>query len=506
MAEVFNRSVIDRWRHQPLDFIAQVLRNPETGQPFELFPAQREFLTHAFTLTEDGRFAYPEQCFGGIKKTGKSATAAMHLLTTTCLYGGRFAEAYVVANDFDQAQGRVFQAVRRIVEASPLLKREASITAARIEFPATGATIQAIASDFAGAAGGHPTISSFDEAWGYQSERARRMWDELVPVPTQKVSCRLVTSHAGFTGESVLLEDICKRGMALPEVGPSLRAGDGMLFAWHTKPVAPWQTPEWVEEMRRTMRPSAFTRQMLNEPVSSESTFVDMSAWDACVQPALTPVRHDKQLFVWAGVDASVKRDATALVACTYDKKAKCVRLVRHKVFTPTPGDPINFEATVEATLLDWKKRYRLRKVYFDPFQMVAVAQRLEKQHIKIEPFAQTTANLTEATSNLFDLIQSRSIVLYPDAAMRLAASRAVIRENSRGGCLDKLKQSHKIDSIVALAMAALAAVKGQSESSYNFWAPLGLDTDGVTPLEDPGDYEQPKTDHIDLGIPMIDH
>src|SRR6476659_5075835 len=33
-----------------------------------------------------------------------------------------------------------------------------------------------------------------------------------------------------------------KRGLALPdEVAPHLRAGDGMLFAWHTEPVAPWQ-------------------------------------------------------------------------------------------------------------------------------------------------------------------------------------------------------------------------------------------------------------------------
>jgi len=46
---------------------------------------------------------------------------------------------------------------------------------------------------------------------------------------------------------------------------------------------------------------------------------------------------------------------------------------------------------------------------------------------------------------------------------MRLAASRAVIVESSRGWKLDKLKQSHKIDTIVALSMACLAAVRGQN-------------------------------------------
>ena len=142
----------------------------------------------------------------------------------------------------------------------------------------------------------------------------------------------------------------------------------------------------------------------------------------------------------------STKRDTTALVAVTFDKKSKCVRLVTHRVFTPTPGDPIDFEATVERTILDWRQRYLVRQVLFDPFQMAAVSQRLAKALVPIEEFPQTVPNLTAATSNLFDLIQSRSLVLYPDAAMRLAVSRAIITESSRGWKLDKTKQSHNID------------------------------------------------------------
>src|SRR5262249_14408565 len=80
---------------------------------------------------------------------------------------------------------------------------------------------------------------------------------------------------------------------------------------------------------------------------------------------------------------------------------------------------------------------------------------------------------------NLYDLISSRTIVLYPDAPMRLAISRAVMHESSRGWRLDKLKQSHKIDVVVALSMAALAAVRGQSESSYE--TPYGPFTQAAT-------------------------
>ena len=99
--------------------------------------------------------------------------AAMHMLTTTLVHGGRFAEGYCLANDLEQASGRVYSAIKRIVEASPYLVREAHITQNRISFPSTGAVIQAVGSDYAGAAGTNPTISCFDELWAYTSERSR---------------------------------------------------------------------------------------------------------------------------------------------------------------------------------------------------------------------------------------------------------------------------------------------------------------------------------------------
>jgi phage terminase large subunit-like protein len=185
------------------------------------------------------------------------------------------------------------------------------------------------------------------------------------------------------------------------------------------------------------------------------------------VVPTLRPViEGDSELSVWCGVDASTKRDSTALVACTYDKAAKLVRLVNHKVFTPGANDPVDF-GLVERTLLDWSRRYRLRKVWCDPFQMASVMQRLRRNALKVEEYPQTSPNLMEAVSNLLDLVQGRALALYPDASMRLAANRAIIIESSRGWRLDKMKQSHKIDLIVALSMACLAAVRGQSESTY---------------------------------------
>lgn len=57
-------------------------------------------------------------------------------------------------------------------------------------------------------------------------------------------------------------------------------------------------------------------------------------------------------------------------------------------------------------------------------------------------------------------LIKGQGIVFYPDEQILLAISRTVSLETPRGMRLAKEKSSHKIDVVVALAMAALAAVQ----------------------------------------------
>jgi hypothetical protein len=114
-----------------------VLRNPETGKPFVLYEAQVEFLRRAFVLTGDGRLPFPEIIFSAPKKSGKTALAAMCAIYVAVVIGGPFAEIYCLSNDFEQSQGRVFQAAARIIQASPLLAGSAKITADKIMFPST---------------------------------------------------------------------------------------------------------------------------------------------------------------------------------------------------------------------------------------------------------------------------------------------------------------------------------------------------------------------------------
>ena len=99
----------------------------------------------------------------------------------------------------------------------------------------------------------------------------------------------------------------------------------------------------------------------------------------------------------------------------------------------------------------------------------------MTKPGLPIQEFPQSVPNLTMAAQGLYELIKGRNLIVYPDANMRLAVSRAIAIETSRGWRIAKEKQAHKIDVIVALAQACHATVKAASvpEQTIPIIAPL---------------------------------
>jgi hypothetical protein len=294
------------------------------------------------------------------------------------------------------------------------------------------------------------------------------LFDELIPPPTRKFAARLTVTYAGFTGEGELLEELYARGIKQPQVAPNVYAGDGILMAWHHEPVAPWQDARWLNDARRSLRPNQYARMIENRFVAAESTFINSDLWDACTDPRLGHMVADQSLPVWAACDASTKHDSTALACVTWSKEHQHVRLVDHRIFVPSAEQPIDFAADVERTLSDWHKRFNLKVVWFDPFQMAASAQRLQRQGLRLQEYPQSLPNLTAMGENLFALIKGRNLLVYPDEQIRTAVLRAIAVEGGRGWKIDKAKQSHRIDIVVALGMAALAAVRAQSESTFD--------------------------------------
>ena len=460
----------------PITFIDKLVRKNELGQPFTLMDHQREILRLAFTFDENGRLPWDTVIYSCVKKSGKTTlNGALALWWAFTQEAPN--EILILANDLEQTLARVFKTMEGIIQHNPELQAEAEVQTKTIYLD-NGTTVTAISGDYQGAAGSNHGWISFDELWAYTSESSRRLFEEFTPVPTRQNSIRFITTYAGFEGESGLLSELYKQAVGRDEHpdGQGERIHSDlpiyvnrearMMAYWDHEPRMVWQTPEYYDSQRRTLRPGTFQRLHQNQWVSSENSFIDEKPYDACVEPG----RPDLTGSLFIGVDASVRRDSTAAIAVKYDDHSDRLVLADYKIWKPTPGQPINLEASVEFYLRRIYSNFgtEIVKILVDPYQMARSVQTLVAAGLPVEEYNQTQGNLTEATEALYSVLTTKGIRLYKAPDLREHVLNAVSVETPRGIRLSKQKTSNKIDGAVALSFAVLAAIQNGKPPSLS--------------------------------------
>ncbi len=321
---------------------ASKVRNPEhpQGPKVKLDAFQKRILRKCFTLDpRTGRFPYRIVVYSAPKKSGKSSIGAF--ITAWFAANVEAPNAvYVLANDREQSAGRVF------AFAKPTLfglgaKRDGKY---RLNLD-NGSYVQASTSEPEKEAGGSYGLTVWDELWGYKSERAKLLWDELQPVGTRTNSMRLVVTYAGFEDSSELLMNIYKlifmdttetrlhpnarpvaeltdivtkdgEGNEIPCCYENLEAG---LFYFNDhEQRASWQQGEHGAAIRReneatTASPENVYRLTYNRWQQTESRFLD----SAFILPSFRRAQFDAmpptRPMVFA-VDAGIKHDNCGIV------------------------------------------------------------------------------------------------------------------------------------------------------------------------------------------------
>lgn len=244
---------------------------------------------------------------------------------------------------------------------------------ARSIYLANQTVITAISGDYQGAAGSNHGFVSYDELWGYTSEASTRLWEELAPVPTRKNSIRFISTYAGFENESQLLWDLYKQALGKDEHPdgqgdlPIFGNREARIFAyWDHEPRMPWQTEGYYVSQKKTLRPGTYPRLHENKWATVEEIFITPEMWDPCVNPKhhQTLLSHDP-LFV--GINAGIKHDNAARVAVRWDESGEKLILVSHRIWKPTPAQPLNLEDTVEQDLRDLNDQGDVVEVLADP-------------------------------------------------------------------------------------------------------------------------------------------
>lgn len=454
--------------HDPVAFIDQYITLNEKGKPWTLSRHQRRVLAAAFRWDRDGRLRIRSFLWGEMKKSGKTFLAACLVLWWGFITPD--SEIKIAANDLEQSVGRVFLTVVKLLEHNSELGLSAKIRAADIVLT-NGTTIAAISSDYKGAAGSRHSLVVFDELWGFSHEAAQRLYEELTPPPTEENAWLLVVTYAGWTGESVLLERLYKQGLAGERIDDELEMyiADELFMFWSHTPRQPWQTERYYAEQRRSLRPNTFARIHENKWVTAESAFLTPELWDSCVDPTHGPMASCKTTEEIDGVDLGFKHDNMAVVRVRWEGPR--LVLIDYRLWKPAPNEPLNLESTVEKYLLEIHAANSLRCVVIDPWQAYGSIQKLKAVGVPIEEFPQTVANCTRMGQTLFDMLKRRELVLFPDEELRQQAMNCIAIETPNGFRIAKDKASKKIDLIVALAMACVAAQREQHRPVFDISA-----------------------------------
>jgi len=446
----------------------------------QLFPIQERILGKALEMDDDGLLKYETILYSCPKKSGKTALSA----SVGAWYaeeGEPGSEIFCIANDLDSAEGRLMRDIKFHFEQWNLSrpkKEQCKITQYRIDFP-NGTFIQALSQSYKSAAGSRHALTLWDELWGYTSELSRRVWDEMVPIPTVTNSMRFISTYAGFENESELLWEMYLRGVGVDEheqgQGKRIEGIEDLdcwensrLFTyWTHEPAMPWQTEKYYDEQMASERPSMFMRLHLNQWVTSQESYIPIEWWDAAEKhyeaSADRWIDHPfKYLPITIAVDAGVTQDCTAIVAVGYDAKRAKIGLVTHTIWTPEKDQQIDLDQ-VEKKLLELYNRYQVASIVYDPKHLMQMMYRLKNSGLPVTPFEQTEGNLISGSQLLFELLKNRNVEAYPAPDLRKHVQMAVAKTTQRGFRIvkDKVSKRHHVDGAVALMMACYAAVSG---------------------------------------------
>lgn len=468
------------WDEETQDFL-------HTPGKIVALPLHRKIFNHVLTVDPIKKtFPYTTFMFSCPKKSGKTAWgAAMGAWYADVSYDGT--EIYVLANDREQAEGRMMKAIKYDARHHGL--GDDCVHKYDIQYPSTTVT-QVLSSHYTSAAGGQQALTLWDELWGYLTEKSQRLWEEMTPIPTEKLGLRVVVTYAGWENESQLLWDLYEssviNGIRLKEEFPNLpcytNQSKTMFVYWDHEPRMPWQTPEYYEQQLHELRPVNFRRLHLNQWGSAQDQFIDPDDYTAC-EVLETPLmyRPDSPFYthpISVGVDVGVKRDTSAVVGVYYNRTTEkneegkseekiTLGVAFHKIWTPPKGEELNLENTVEAYLKEICKMFTISNIYYDPTHLYRSMQTLRVEGLPVTEFTQTIPNMVKASTALYEVIRFQVLSVYPDSELRNHIKFAAAKAHGSGFRIIKNPDMPRpVDGAIAMAMAVYDAVQRGGEDT----------------------------------------
>lgn len=461
---------IVRWAESKLGFYVE--RRWRDGRwagpgPIRLAVYHADLLRHLFAPNEMGRLPYDIVAWCEPAKSGKSAIAGL-VAQYMALHGERNSRVILASNKRSQAASVMYESFTQSLELNPVLRIETGTFSTAMP---NGNEVKAIASNSRGEAGARFSLAVFDELWGYIHRDAERLFAEFKTDPTRVNSIKFCVGYGGYL-ESVLWLELLESGLKgepVPELLHITNDGEpacwrnGRTFVfWSHETRQPWQTAEWKEGLRRTLRAPEFARMVECEFVEGIGNFVEPEAWAALIGPDHKPLDPGSSFPVYVGLDLAVSpRGDDAAVIGVYPDNGR-VKVAFHRVWKGRERkQKLKLGQTVKPYLLAAQANHKLAGVFFDPYQALRLADELRAAGIKMIEVPQTHATRGPKDTALYEMVANRQLVLYDHPDLRNAAGGANVKELGNGMLfLRKASGRSKIDLLVALSNCASEALE----------------------------------------------
>jgi hypothetical protein len=370
----------------------------------------------------------------GYSKTTDLGGVALTKLLKQAPPGSR---SYAVAAD--QAQARLLlDAIEGFVRRSSELSRLLDVQSWKVTVRESGATLEALPADEAGAWGLRPFFAVCDELamWGTTSG-PRRIWDAITSAMPKTGGTLVIASTAGDPAH--WSHKVREHALA-----------DSLWRVSETQGPPPWMPTRLIEEQRRRLPEFLFARLFENRWVSGEDRLVAVEDLRACVvlDGPLDPMPGHAYAI---GLDVGLKRDSTVATICHLE--GGVVTLDRIATWTGTRIRPVKL-GEVEEWIAKAAKDYRAQ-VVVDPWQAAQLCERLRRRGVRVKEFTFSAQSVGRLASTLYLLLRERALRLPDDAELIDELANVRLRETSPGVMRMDHDAGRHDDRAIALALAA---------------------------------------------------
>lgn len=400
----------------------------EAAEPFQWEDAQAVLNPDAVP------YHFLTRARGGSKTTDLAGVAIAMLLTLPDL-----SRLHWLAADREQGALAV-DAIAGFVARTPMLRGAFEVRNFQVGFSATGSSLEILAADAPGAWGLRTWGVFVDEIaqWATTSG-PRRLWEAVSSAVAKNPSARMVVlTTAGDPAHWSY------RILEHAQVDP--------LWRVHEVPgPAPWTDLSRLEEQQRRLPESSYRRLFQNQWTASEDRLTSHDDLLACVTlDGPLPPKSGMRYVI--GVDLGLKSDRTVAVVC-HEQDARVV-MDRIAVWGGTRTQPVQLDEVELWLHLTWRS-YNKARVVMDPWQAVALAQRLRTRGVHVTEFVFSSQSVGRLATTLHLLIRNGDLALPNDPELVDELLNVQLRETSPGVYrMDHDPDKHD-DRAIALALAS---------------------------------------------------